>query len=126
VEDDEGHVVGYVLARVGLRWLGIRRGGLTSIAVDPAHRRCGYGTALLSAALDYLRENGVEEADLEVNVGNCAAQSLYESFGFVRSRVLPHYYGLNDNGLKMVLNMHRSAVPTKAAQPSGAHRSPNG
>lgn len=126
IENDEGHVVGYALARVGLRWLGIRRGGLTSIAVDPAHRRCGYGTSLLAAAVDYLRENGVEEADLEVNVSNCAAQSLYESLGFVRSRVLPHYYGPNDNGLKMVLNMRRSTAPTDVAQASGAQRSPNG
>jgi ribosomal-protein-alanine N-acetyltransferase len=124
IENDEGRVVGYVLARVGLRWLGIHRGGITSIAVDPAHRRSGAGTALLAAALDYLRSNGVEEADLEVNVSNRAAHSLYQSFGFVQSRLLPDYYGPGADGLKMTLDMHEAA--TSRAPASGAHRFPHG
>ncbi len=115
-EDGYGRVAGYALVRVGLRWLGTRRGGITSIAVDPAQRRRGLGSALMSAALKYLRENGVEQADLEVDVSNRAAQSLYESFGFVPSRVLPHYYGPDKDGLKMVLSLKQS----EAKQPQEA------
>ncbi|HUU54907.1 MAG TPA: N-acetyltransferase [Armatimonadota bacterium] len=125
-EDEEGRIVGYALSRAGLRWLGVRRGGITSIAVDPPHRRRGFGRALMAAALDYLRDSGVEEADLEVNVGNRAAQSLYQAFGFVQSRLLPHYYGLDENGLKMVLDMRPSSATHRAAQAGGAHRSRNG
>lgn len=109
VVEEEGEVVGYALARVKLGWLGRRRGGVTSIAVDPARRRRGLGRALMARALAYLQERGVEDADLEVHVANRAAQSLYEAFGFRRSRLLPHYYGLHRDGLRMVLHMDRSA-----------------
>ncbi len=110
VEDEEGRLVGYVLVRLGIRWLGVRRGGITSIAVHPAHRRRGFGRALIAEALDYLKSNGVDEADLEVNVTNRAAQSLYGAFGFVQSRLLPDYYGPEGNGLKMVLDLRRSVA----------------
>ena len=116
-EDGYGRVAGYALVRVGLRWLGVRRGGITSIAVDPSQRRRGLGRALLASALEYLKENGVEQADLEVDVSNRAAQSLYEALGFVPSRVLPHYYGPDKDGLKMVLIFEQSEAkqPREAA-----------
>ena len=121
-EEEDGQIAGYVLSRVGLRWLGVRRGGITSIAVEPRCRRRGFGRALMAAALDYLRDSGVEEADLEVNVCNRAAQSLYQAFGFVQSRLLPHYYGLDENGLKMVLDMRTSPARRTAAQAGGIQR----
>jgi ribosomal protein S18 acetylase RimI-like enzyme len=122
-EDDRGGVIGYALARVGLRWLGVRRGGLTSIAVDPQHRRRGVGRSLMAAALDYLRAQGVQSADLEVSVANRAAQSLYEAFGFVQSQLLPHYYGPNSDGLKMVLDIRDRAPSRRAASAGTARRS---
>lgn len=115
-EDGDARVVGYVLARVGLRWLGARRGGITSIAVDPAHRRCGIGRALMATALGYLRHCGVTEADLEVKVGNRAAQSLYQAFGFVQSRLLPHYYGPGADGVRMTLDVRRARAVEASAQ----------
>ena len=110
-EDADGHVTGYVVARVGLRWLGARRGGITSIAVAPSHRRRGFGRALMAAALAYLRSCQVQEADLEVNVVNRAAQSLYEAFGFVQSCLLPSYYGAQGDGLRMALDLRRRTLP---------------
>jgi len=104
-EEEAGEVVGYALVRLGLGWLGMRRGGVTSIAVHPSQRRSGVGRALLGHALKYLRENRVTEADLEVGVNNRAAQSLYEAFGFRRHRVLPHYYGPHRDGMKMVADL---------------------
>lgn len=125
VEDEEGRVAGYALARVGLRWLGVRRGGITSVAVEPAQRRRGLGRALLRATLEYLKENGVEAADLEVDVSNRAAQSLYEAFGFVPSRVIPHYYGPNKDGLKMVLSLRQASADGQNAV-AGGKLLPNG
>jgi ribosomal protein S18 acetylase RimI-like enzyme len=122
-EDDTGRVIGYALARVGLRWLGVRRGGVTSIAVDPQHRRRGIGRALMAAALEHLRSQGVAEADLEVSVANRAAQSLYEAFGFVQCQLLPHYYGPNADGIKMALNMRDATISGRAAGARGAQRS---
>jgi len=113
-EGSEGQIVGYALVRVGLGWIGAKRGGITSIAVSPAHRRQGIGRALFRQALDHLREHRVEEADLEVNVANRAAQSLYESVGFHRSRLLPNYYGPSRDGLRMVLDL-RAAPAAESA-----------
>jgi ribosomal-protein-alanine N-acetyltransferase len=104
-ESEEHEVMGYVLVRLGLRWLGSRKGGITSIAVAPALRRRGIGRRLLQHAIAYLGEHHVDAADLEVNVSNLAAQSLYESLGFRRCRLLPHYYGPSRDGLQMVLDL---------------------
>ncbi len=123
-EEEHGRIVGYALARVGLRWVGARRGGITSIAVHPTHRRRGFGRALMVAALEYLRHHGVQKADLEVNTANRAAQSLYEAFGFVQSRLLPHYYGPNSDGVKMVLDLRRAPLASGAARATGGHRTP--
>jgi ribosomal-protein-alanine N-acetyltransferase len=107
-EDEQGTVVGYGLVRMNLGWLSARRGGITSIAVDPPQRRRGTGRALMARALEYLAEEGVDEADLEVEVNNVAAQSLYEAFGFRRSHLLPSYYGPNRDGMRMVVDVRRA------------------
>lgn len=125
-EDSDGRIVGYVLARVGLRWLGARRGGITSIAVDPTHRRRGFGRALMAAAVEYLRRSGVGEADLEVNVANRAAHSLYQAFGFVQSRLLPHYYGSGADGVRMVLDVRRARAMEPSPQATTPQQSTGG
>ncbi len=125
VAEDESQVAGYVLVRLGLRWLGSRKGGITSIAVAPALRRRGIGRSLLRHAISYLREHHVDAADLEVNVTNLAAQSLYESLGFRRCRLLPHYYGPSRDGLQMVLDLAAQSAEARATEVSpgqpGAH-----
>ena len=113
-EDDEGQVVGYVLARMGLPWIASHKGGITSLAVAPSQRRRGVGRALMEHALAYLRSRHAHQADLEVNVVNRAAQSLYESLGFRTSKLLHHYYGANRDGLQMILELTTS--------PDGADR----
>ena len=117
-EDGGGRLLGYVLARLGLPWLGPRRGGVTSIAVAPSQRRQGIGRALMEAALAYLTEHHAEQADLEVNVTNRAAQSLYESLGFKQTKLLPHYYGANRDGLQMMLELS-SREQTTVGQGAG-------
>jgi len=121
-EEEGGQLVGYVLVRLRLPWLGPRRGGVTSIAVAPAQRRQGLGRALLEAALAYLKEHHAEQADLEVNVANRAAQSLYESLGFKQAKLLAHYYGANRDGLRMVLDLSRLELPAPSQGGTDAGR----
>jgi ribosomal-protein-alanine N-acetyltransferase len=125
-EGDEGEVVGYALVRTTLGWLGGKRGGITSIAVDPARRRQGVGHSLMTGALQHLQANGVKEADLEVGVDNRAAQSLYEAFGFRHARVLPHYYGANRDGIRMTVDTGRVSAMQNRTDPSRVGRAPNG
>jgi ribosomal-protein-alanine acetyltransferase len=117
-EDEEGQVVGYVLARMGLPWIASHKGGITSLAVAPCQRRRGIGRSLMCHALSYLRARQARQADLEVNVVNRAAQSLYESLGFRTSKLLRHYYGANKDGLQMILDL--AANPAACGDPHEA------
>ena len=58
-------------------WLGLR-----SIAVDPAQRRQGHATAIVSALLEWGAERGARTAYLQVFADNAAALSLYAKLGF--------------------------------------------
>ncbi len=53
------------------------------LVVDPAHRRHGLGTAVLSEILDWGASRGARTAMLHVETANEGAQALYERHGFV-------------------------------------------
>lgn len=92
-------VVGYVMCRVEhglskLDKLNMKRlGHIISIAVLPEHRRMGIATALLTKALEMLKEEyRCSEAFLEVRVSNDPAISLYRRLGFEVVKILRGYY----------------------------------
>lgn len=54
---------------------------LMSIAVDPAHQKCGYGIALLKWVIDFYRNTGARR--LEVGTGTFGYQlAFYQRQGF--------------------------------------------
>lgn len=57
---------------------------LEDLFVNPAHRHAGVGSALLSHALQHVREDGAGGMFLETAHDNVAAQALYEKAGWVR------------------------------------------
>jgi [ribosomal protein S18]-alanine N-acetyltransferase len=65
---------------------------ITTLAVDPAHRRRKLATRLLVALLRDARARGASAATLEVRRHNSAAQRLYATFGFRPVGVRPRYY----------------------------------
>jgi ribosomal-protein-alanine N-acetyltransferase len=65
---------------------------ITTLAVDPAHRRRKLATRLLVALLRDARARGASAATLEVRRHNIAAQRLYATFGFRPVGVRPRYY----------------------------------
>lgn len=67
-------------------------GQITNVAVDPIHRRKGYGREIVSALLDYAEKNGIVSVSLEVRESNEAAIALYESFGFCRRGLRKNFY----------------------------------
>jgi ribosomal protein S18 acetylase RimI-like enzyme len=55
---------------------------IAEVAVHPAHRRRGYGRAVLRGSLEGLRQDGEAAPRLVVTAANSRARSLYESLGF--------------------------------------------
>ena len=63
--------------------------GLFDIVTDPEQRNKGYGTQLVTAMLDWARQNAASRAYLQVVDTNQVAQHLYAKFGF---HELYHYW----------------------------------
>jgi ribosomal protein S18 acetylase RimI-like enzyme len=61
-----------------------RLGYIWEIAVDPAQQRRGHGVALLGAAIDRLRQSGVDVLVLRSSERAAPAMALYRHFGFQR------------------------------------------
>jgi ribosomal protein S18 acetylase RimI-like enzyme len=62
----------------------IREGKLGPIAVAEPYRRHGLGRAIVTHALELLRDRGLDVAILDTDTDNVAAHQFYESLGFVR------------------------------------------
>lgn len=83
-----GAVAGYVLAAP----TSATAGRVISLAVAPAYRERGVGSALMAETLDLLAGKGIDEVELETRVSNDAAMALYEKFGFTVVGRKPGYY----------------------------------
>jgi RimJ/RimL family protein N-acetyltransferase len=83
----EGEVIGSISVEAS------RHGfGEIGMAVARPWRRCGVGSALLGAAIEWARERGLHKLSLSVFPHNEAAISLYRTFGFVEEgRRIMHY-----------------------------------
>lgn len=65
---------------------------INNLAVDPAWRRCGIASALLTFVLEQAAAEGAIRATLEVRRSNEPARRLYERFGFAFAGVRTGYY----------------------------------
>lgn len=94
-EKDNGIVIG---AYAGERLSGLicgyfagDEGDITSVAVDPEHRRKGIASRLIELFIRELPEN-TESVFLEVRSSNAEAIPLYEKCGFGRLSVRKNFY----------------------------------
>jgi ribosomal-protein-alanine N-acetyltransferase len=65
---------------------------VNNLAVLPAYRRAGIGSALLTRVLEEGAKLGARRATLEVRTSNAPARHLYERFGFKVAGVRRAYY----------------------------------
>jgi ribosomal protein S18 acetylase RimI-like enzyme len=77
-EEDDGGVVGFALVRRRTPKLAT----LTDLFVESDVRRRGVGTELARAVVAALSESGIEHVDVDVQVSNRVARSLYGRWGF--------------------------------------------
>jgi ribosomal-protein-alanine N-acetyltransferase len=103
-----GFAVGAVVAGVG---------ELESVAVHPAIRRCGAGTALCAAVLAWCRAEGAEAVELEVRAASDAARRLYEGLGWIETgRRRAYYEAPADDAVLMRLELNPSERPRTTAE----------
>lgn len=87
---DSQQVTGYVYAALEpMSWKELRAaaGFVHDVAVDPAFRRQGIASALMSAAIDWLREHGAPRVLLWTAAPNAEAQRLFDALGFRRTMI---------------------------------------
>ena len=90
VADSNGSVVGYAYAGIeALSWKDLRDqcGAVYDLMVDERGRRHGVGTALMEAALAWLRTRGVPRVVLSTSPRNERAQRLFDRLGFRRTMI---------------------------------------
>ena len=83
-------IVGYAGMRVFLD-----EAHVTTIAVDPRHRRRRIGERLLAALIDEAMRRRARRVTLEVRKSNLGAHSLYRKYGFKDIAIRNGYYSDN-------------------------------
>ncbi len=81
VAEKDNEIVGVLTVQRGM-YRKNRHTANLGIAIKNAHRRKGLGSELISAGIDWCRENYIKKLNLEVFSSNKGAISLYEKLGF--------------------------------------------
>ena len=103
---EKGKFIGCIIGKCEKNKNNKMKGYIAMIAVDKAYRGKKIGRILTNLFINKMKEYKTHEVTLETEVTNTAALALYESVGFVRSRIMENYY-LNGNSaykLKLWLN----------------------
>lgn len=87
IAEEEGEPLGYL----GMEYV-LDEGGITNVAVFPAHRRQGIANALIKELLHRAKGLGLATVTLEVRAGNTAAIALYQKNNFVPVGRRKNYY----------------------------------
>lgn len=104
VDEIDGVIEGYI----GL-WILFDQAQITTLGTTLNHRRQGIAKRLMEFGLRHAFQSGAERISLEVRVGNIAAITLYESFGFQRKGIRKDYYQDNhEDAHLMVLERNQA------------------
>jgi [ribosomal protein S18]-alanine N-acetyltransferase len=95
--DDNEIPAGYCLGNMIKK----NHGVIISLAVDTNFRGLRLGRELLERVCNSLRNVGARKITLEVKPENLPAIQLYETSGFQKTRILPHYYPDGNDAQRM-------------------------
>ena len=99
-------------------WLVFDEIHINNVAIRPAYRARGLGTALMTHVLAAARRLGAHRATLEVRASNTDALRLYDRLGFYVAATRRNYY---TNPVEDALILWRDEAPIDAA--GGVHPS---
>ncbi|XP_076782050.1 N-alpha-acetyltransferase 11 [Arvicanthis niloticus] len=110
-EDEDGKIVGYVLAKMEEDPDDVAHGHITSLAVKRSHRRLGLAQKLMDQASRAMIENfGAKYVSLHVRKSNRAALHLYSNtLNFQVSEVEPKYYADGEDAYAMKRDLSQMA-----------------
>lgn len=80
---------------------------IMKIAVHPDHRGRGIATRLIEAARDELKEKGIREVELHVDIVKRGAIRLYEKLGFKIRKVVTANYEEDEAFYEMKLKLDK-------------------
>jgi ribosomal-protein-alanine N-acetyltransferase len=94
VAEIKGRIVGCMISRIVEDKL-----DLASLAIHPAYRRQGIGSALLAYTIVQMKEQGINHIELEVRKTNASAIAFWQKLGFVLFGSLPGFYEDGEDAL---------------------------
>ncbi|XP_048345894.1 N-alpha-acetyltransferase 10 isoform X2 [Sphaerodactylus townsendi] len=115
-EDENGKIVGYVLAKMEEDPDDVPHGHITSLAVKRSHRRLGLAQKLMDQASRAMIENfNAKYVSLHVRKSNRAALHLYSNtLNFQISEVEPKYYADGEDAYAMKRDLTQMAEEVSA------------
>ncbi|MCI5773798.1 MAG: GNAT family N-acetyltransferase [Erysipelotrichaceae bacterium] len=89
---------GEIIGQVGLDGLPRRMSHRSELGITVRKEEWGkgIGTTLLSKAISYAKDNGIELINLEVRSDNISAIHLYKKFGFKRIGKFPAFFKIDN------------------------------
>ncbi|MEE6505826.1 hypothetical protein FKM82_005668 [Ascaphus truei] len=110
-EDENGKIVGYVLAKMEEDPDDVPHGHITSLAVKRSHRRLGLAQKLMDQASRAMIENfNAKYVSLHVRKSNRAALHLYSNtLNFQISEIEPKYYADGEDAYAMKRDLTQMA-----------------
>ncbi len=76
-----------------------------SLAVCKEEQGKGYGRALMRHIIDYARLGNFGKISLEADCTNQSLMKFYNALGFQVNKRMPSYYGENEDGVRMYLDL---------------------
>lgn len=121
-EDENGKIVGYVLAKMEEDPDDVPHGHITSLAVKRSHRRLGLAQKLMDQASRAMIENfNAKYVSLHVRKSNRAALHLYSNtLKFQISEVEPKYYADGEDAYAMKRDLAHMADEVPQLRKPGA------
>ena len=102
-ENNDYYVVGAVVGNINYK-PNKSQGYIAMLAVEEEYRKKGLGRKMVELLMDKFKKSyKVNEISIETEVDNYAALGLYESFGFVRTKMYINYYFNSNNAYKLKL-----------------------
>ena len=102
-DKNELYICGAVVGNINRKPNKIQ-GYIAMLAVEEEYRKKGLGRKMVELLIDTFKKTyKVTEISIETEVDNYAALGLYESFGFVRTKMYINYYFNANNAYKLKL-----------------------